>query len=224
MFVAHVSLNNSFPEGVLYSYCSSNWFWLVIHVLYTVYVSTVINVAIYFVSLVINSEELFLNLSMREDQRFLGLERAVDIEHGYRHLKAFVVQLIALAFGYVLGAYYYKSVIRSTSVDWVSFIRWLIEASCDFLYFSSVSVSARLIPASATLLNNHFASLIETLLVIKLNQFVMMRYAEFHSHSCLNTIRVIFFYYFCGKAEDHSWDVILTSCFLPDESRPDFPK
>ena len=146
------------------------------------------------------------------------------IERGYRRLKVFLFQLVVLSLVYVVGAYYYKSIVHSTSVDWMSFTRWLIEASCDYMHFSSVIISLWQIPASTTELNNHFAVLIETLLVIKMNQFVMMRYAEFHSHSCLNTIRVVFFYFFCPKPDDHSWDSILTACLLTDKYLSDFPQ
>ena len=224
MFVAQSSLNSSFPDSVFYSCRSSTWRWLVVHALYSLYFSTIINGLIYCVSFVINFWELFDNQSVQYHQRFQGQERVVAIQRGYRRLKLFLFQLIVLSFAYVLGAYYYKSVVRSTSVDWPSFARWLIEASCDYLNFTSILVSMWQIPASTTELNNHFAILSETLLVIKTNQFVMMRYAEFHSCSCLNTIRVVIFYFFCPKRDDHSWDRILTACLMSDEHLSDWPQ
>ena len=224
MCVAQASLNDSFPDSVLYSCRSSTWRWLVVHVLYSVCFSTAISGLIYIVSLVINFMELFGNLSIQYDQRFQGQERVVAIQRGYRRVKLFIFQLIVLSFAYVLGAYYYKSIVRDTSVDWISFTRWLIEASCDYLHFSSVLVSLWKIPASSTELNNHYAVLIEMLLVTKMNQFVMMRYAEFHSDSCLNTIRVVFFYFSCPKPADHSWDRILNACLLPDKNLSDLPQ
>ena len=146
----------------------------------------------------------------------------MDNEHGYRLLTVFVIQLIAMIFVYVLGAYYYKSVVRSTSVAWLSVTRWLIEASCDCLQFWSFFISLYQIPASITKLNNHFAIIIETLMLIETNQFVMMHYAGFHSRSCLNTIRVASLCLFCAQLDDYSMDDIFMTCFLPAIYLSDF--
>ena len=221
MFAARASLNGSLPESVLNSCHPTAWHWLAAHVLYSLFFTTTINAFLYIVSLVINVRQLFANPSVHYSRDLEGYALDVAIERGYRRLKLFRLQLIALTFAYVLGAYYYKSIVRNTSIDWLSITRWLIEASCDYVHFSTYFMSWRVIPASMTELNNHFAVLMDMLLIIKTNQFVMMRYAEFYYHSCLNIIRVGFFHVFCPKLDGYSTKRILAICLSPSKYLPD---
>jgi hypothetical protein len=187
-------------------------------VVYSVYVSIGVNGFLYCVSLAINCWELFANPSVQYDQQLEGHEREVAITHGYRRLKFFLLQLIALIFVYTLGAYYYKSIVRNTPVDWLSIIRWLIEAFCDHLYCAILLISLWLIPTSITELDTQFAVHMDIILIIKMNQSVMMRYAEFHSHACLNTIHVVVFYHlFCPKHNGYSVESILAACLSPSK-------
>ena len=220
MFIDHAPLNRSLFENATYACHQSAWHWLAAHVLYSVFFTGSISSFLYLVSYVINFREVFDNPSVHYNQELEGYERDVAMERGYRRLKFFSLQLIALTFAYTLGAYYYKSIVRNTPVDWVSIIRWLIEASCDHVYFCAFFISLWQIPASTTELNNHFAVLMDMLLIIKTNQFVMMRYAEFHSHSCVNIIRVVFFYVFCPKLDGYSTESMIASCVLPVNSLP----
>ena len=148
MFVADLFVNDSLSESVFYSCRNSTWRWLAAHILYSFFFSASINVFLYMASLIVNFRELFLNPSVEYGQRFQGHEQAEAIKYGCRQLKLFLLQLLVLTFAYVLGAYYYKSIVFSTSVDWLSLARWWIEASCDFLHFYTFIVSVLLIPAS----------------------------------------------------------------------------
>ena len=213
MFAAQAFLNDSLSESALYSCRDSASRWLATHALYSLCFTATISTFLYFVSLAINYRELFANPSVHYDQELERYERDVAIERGYRRLKFFLLQLIALTFAYVLGAYYYKSIVRSTPVDWMSITRWLIEASCDYLQFWTFFNSLVRIPSSIMELNNHFAVLMDILLIIKTNQFVMMRYAEFHSHACLNTMRAdVYYYFFCPQLQHHSTESMIAAC------------
>ena len=50
----------------------------------------------------------------------------------------------------------------------------------------------------------------------------MMPYAEFHSRSCVKTIRVVSLCLFCTQLDDYSMDSIPMTCFLPDGYLSDF--
>jgi hypothetical protein len=221
MFVDDLFLNDSLSESVFYSCRNSTWRWLAAHILYSFFFSASINIFLYMASLIVNFRELFLNPSVEYGQRFQGHEQAEAIKYGCRQLKLFLLQLLVLTFAYVLGAYYYKSIVFSTSVDWLSLARWWIEASCDFLHFYTFIVSVLLIPASQTEVDSHFAVVMDMLLVIKMNQFVMMRYAEFYPRACANSIRVVFFNFLCPRADGYPMNRLFAVCVFPTELLPD---
>lgn len=58
------------------------------------------------------------------------------------------------------------------------------------------------------------------LFIIKMNQFVMMRYAEFHPHACVNIIRVVAFHSFCPKLNGKTLGTMLATCVLPAKYLP----
>ena len=167
------------------------------------------------VGLIINFRALFLNPSVEYGQRFQGHERAETITCGCRKLNLFLLQLLVLTFAYVLGAYFYKSIILTTPVDWLSLARRSIEASCDNLHFPTFLVAVWLIPISQTHVDNHLAVLMDMLLVIKMNQFVMMRYAEFYPRACANSIRVGFFNFLCPRLDSYPMERLFAVCVFP---------
>ena len=81
------------------------------------YFSGLINLFLHGVSLVINFREIFDNPSVQYNQPPTREEQEMANEHSYRLLTVFVLQLIAMTYVYVLGAYHYESIVRSTSVD-----------------------------------------------------------------------------------------------------------
>ena len=137
------------------------------------------------------------------------------MKRGYRRLKLFVVQLIVLALVYILATYYYKSMVTSTPTGWLSVARWIIEATFDVQYISGIISTLLRIPSSESELNNACTVIMNTLLLIKMNQFVMMCYAEFHHHACVNILRVVAIQFFCPKLDGHILETILAACVLP---------
>lgn len=107
----------SLPEIVWNPYRHNAWPWLAAHVLYSLCFTTTINAFLYIISLVINFRQLFANPSVSYSRDLEGYALDVAIERGYRRLKLFLLQLIALTLTYVLGAYFYKSIVRGTPVD-----------------------------------------------------------------------------------------------------------
>ena len=217
MFVARASLNDSLPESVSDSCRHSIWPWLVAHVLFSYYVSLFISGSVYLVSCFLNWGELLSNPSVQYNPQPTWEEREMAIKYGCRRLKVFLFQLIVLIFAYVVGAYYYKSIVRSTRVDWLSLALWLIEASFDHSFISVLLSSPMPIERSPTELNNHLTVSMDILLVVKMNQFVMMRYAEFHSRACLSTVLLAIYYLICPKPDGDPTESILPVCFLPDQ-------
>ena len=215
MFVAHASLNHSLSEIAIHSCRNSVWPWLAAHLVYTFFFSMSINGWLHCIGGIINLSELAADPPGVHYRRLQGQEREVAIKRGYRRMKLFVVQLIALTFVYTLGGYYYRSMMSNTPTSWLSIARWLIEASCDYQFLYVLFVAARMIPTSQRHLNNHFGAHMNMLLIIKMNQFVMMRYAEFHSQSYLNNTLVGSFYLFCDTPHGHSLRKIFPAHLMP---------
>jgi hypothetical protein len=174
-----------------------------------------INGWLHSIGLIINLSELAADTPGVHYEQLERQEREMVIKPGYRRMKLFVLQLIALTSVYTLGAYYYRSLVSNTPTSWLSIARWLIEASCDYQFFCVLLIAARMIPTSQRHLNTHFGAHMNMLLLIKMNQFVMMRYAEFHSQSYLNNTLAGSFYLFCDKPHGHSLRKIFPVHFMP---------
>ena len=223
-FKQWTSLNDSLWETTTHSCRQSLWHWLGAHVLYSLSFSTGVNNFLYCVSYLINFRQQFASPDVHYREQFEGSDLDAAMQRGYRRLGFFVLQLVVLTLIYILVAYYYKWLLIGTFPSWLSIARWLIEGSCDYVYFTTFLISFRRIPASITKLDNHFAVVADMLLIMKINQFVMMRYAEFYSQSCLNVILVAFFYLLCSKPENYSLENLFGVSMNPDKYLPDFPR
>ena len=224
MVIAHSFFNDSLSDSAIYLCRSSVWNWLAVHVIYSVIFSGSINGVLYCISVALNFRELYGNPSVHYHQRFEGHELQLAMTRSYRRFKLFVVQLIVLALFYVLAAYYYKSIVSSTPTRWLSVARWIIEATFDVQYISVIIPPLRRIPSSETELNNCCTVRMNILFIIKMNQFVMMRYAEFHPHACVNIIRAMAFHFFCPKLDGYPPESMFAVCVFPNEYLPDFRK
>jgi hypothetical protein len=224
MSVVRSFLNDSLSDSAIYACRSNIWIWLSVHVIYSVGFSATISASLYHVGSIWNFGEPFDDPYVHLDQLPDEQEAHVAMTHAYRPLKSFLVQLTLWPSIYVLAAYCYRSIAMSTSTGWLSLARWIIEATCDLLHITSVIGSFDEIPARETVFNRYFSDHANILLIIRMNQFVMMRYAEFHPHACVNTIPVLFFSSFCPKLDGYSLERMLAVCVFPRHHLPDFRK
>ena len=182
-------LNDSNLENVLKSCSDSVSTWLVAYVIYLFFISLTINNAIFIL-------DLFMAViqpvhSLHRDPSFDQDEYVEDIFTFYYHCFChFVFQRIVVVFIYVSSAFIYHSIMSETHIDSILVARWWIEATIDVQCFLTLFDALLKMFIRYRRYRMVLTRFNEALWAMKIHQFYLLRYAEFHSESELNTLLV----------------------------------
>lgn len=191
-----------FGDEQLLSSCGhTSWSWLLLHLQYTLVVSSCI-LQVPTALLFYFGKYLWVRYQRAGDQHVENF--SVDEQDHSRSgtFRRCMIDDMQSIFFYIFVAFFFTCLVDNRAIEPVTIARWLIEASwmpytlltMSFIYanFSAESLVVIDLPFTPPLRH-----------MIKVNLFVWMRYTELHPSSKLNDIRTLFFYIFCDNFRLH---------------------